>query len=119
MTDSRPDWLPGAQAVLDTLADALVRADLEVVLASEGHLSDVAALLERQSRPGLPLTPARRHQLETLWITLARCRRLGASLSDVVRLSRAAHSAHGDGDVYGPQGAPRPAAPAAGFEAQV
>jgi hypothetical protein len=119
MTDARADWLPAAQQALETLAAALERADLEALLASERLLSDVAALVAGCRPVGPRPTPARRHQLETLRITLMRCRRLGISLSDVVRLSRAAQGSCGDGDVYGPHGTPCPAAPAALFETQV
>jgi hypothetical protein len=112
-------WAPGAQQALDALASALQRVDLDGLVASEGRLSEIAAQLALAPPARVPLDPATRQLLETLQITLARCRRLGASLSDVVRLTHAAQGGRLDADVYGPHGSARPAVSAGAFQTQV
>jgi len=113
------DWAPETQQALEALAAALQRVDLDALLASEGRLSDIAAQLARTRRSQARLDPEARRQLETMRRTLARCRRLSASLSDVVRLALAAQGGRETLDAYGPQGAPRPAPSSAAFETQV
>ena len=119
MSQGPTDWVPEAQLALDGLVEALQRVDLDALLASEGRLSDVAARLARVRQTPTRIDPAARQQLETLERTLARCRRLGASLSDVVRIAHAAHGGVVDADVYGQDGSPRPAAATGAFQTQV
>lgn len=116
--DPGTDWVPAAQQALEALAAALRRVDLDALLATEGRLSDIAAQLERSRQTRGPLDSASRAELEALHRTLCRCRRLGASLSDVVRLALAAQGSAETQHVYGPQGAPRPSATGA-FHTQV
>ncbi|HEY6509757.1 MAG TPA: hypothetical protein VIY56_17160 [Vicinamibacterales bacterium] len=98
------DVVTAAQAALDTLTAALGRADLEAVLACEAHVAGAAAALGRLDRQLLRRDPALRAQLETLYLTLGRCRRVGGSLADVVRVTRAALGAADGRETYGPHG---------------
>ncbi len=103
MTATRPgDVVSAAQEALDALARALGRADIEALLASEAHVAAAAAALGRIDRQAVRRNPELRAQLETLHIALGRCRRVGGSLADVLRVARAALGAADD--TYGPRG---------------
>jgi hypothetical protein len=104
MTATRPsDVVSAAQGALGALSVALGRADLDLLLASEAYVAGAAAALGRLD-PQLFRSPELRAQLETLHLTLRRCRRLGGSLADVLRVARAALGATDGSDTYGPRG---------------
>lgn len=105
MNATRPgDVVAAAQAALDTLTAALGRADLDAVLASEAHVAGAAAALGRLDRQLLRRDSALRAQIETLHLTLGRCRRVGGSLADVIRVTRAALGTADGVETYGPHG---------------
>lgn len=89
---------------LDELAEALARPDLEAVLQLEEHLRDATAALRRIDARRLPPGPETRQTLDATARALARCRRLGVSLTDVLRVAGAAHGAAHMADTYGPDG---------------
>ena len=71
---------------LDETADALMHADLERLLACEVHLQAALAALATQSgasgdRESLAA------ELNRAKTSLARCRRLGATLTDIIQFS--------------------------------
>jgi hypothetical protein len=80
-------------AALEATAAALAAPTLDALLASEAALQHAVAALPR---PGL-LAPAERvmlrQQLESARTALARCRRLGDSFSDFIRISLDAQGA--------------------------
>ena len=75
------------RAAVEETAAALAGADLQRLLASDALLQKVlndiprSAALDAQGRASL------RHEVEEAQSALRRCRRLGAALNDVVRLS--------------------------------
>jgi hypothetical protein len=85
---------------LDELAAALARVDLETLLASDAHLEDATLALSRVNAGLLPPGPEVRAVIEDARRALARCRRLGASLADVIRVAGAAHGAAWMSDSY-------------------
>ena len=78
---------------LEGAAEALAHAQVEGLLASEGALE--FALAELPPMQGLPSDEraAVRRELEAAERALLRCRRLGATLADYVRLTLASHAA--------------------------
>lgn len=103
MTEPGTRALAAAASLRDALertATALARPKLETLLASESAIE--AAL---SSMPALDELPADerlavRRELERARGALLRCRRLGTSLRDYIRLS---FEAQGRGDDYGPR----------------
>jgi hypothetical protein len=105
MTATRPgDVVSAAQEALDALSAALGRADLDALLASEAHVAGAAAALGRLDRHLLQRSPDLRAQLDAVHWTLGRCRRVGGSLADVLRVARAVLGAANGSDTYGPDG---------------
>lgn len=103
MTATRPgDVVSAAQGALDMLTAALGRADLDGLLESEARVAGAAAALGRIDRQASSRSPELRGQLEALHLALVRCRRVGGSLADVLRVARAALGAADD--TYGPRG---------------
>jgi len=76
---------------LEGAADALAHAQIEGLLASEGALE--FALAELPPLQGLDAAErdAVRRELLAAELALLRCRRLGSTLSDYVRLTLASH----------------------------
>ena len=76
---------------LEGAAEAMAHAQVEGLLASEGALE--FALAELPPMQGLPLEErdAVRRELEAAARALLRCRRLGSTLTDYVRLTLASH----------------------------
>lgn len=103
MTHPLPDVVAAAarlRAVIEETAAALAGADLPRLLASDAQLQRALGDIVP---PAGPLTAADRARLrleiEEAQAALRRCRRLGAALSDVVRLSL---GAQGQGLGYEP-----------------
>ena len=120
MSATQPsDVVSAAQQALDALTVALGRADLDALLASEAHVAGAAAALGRLDRQLVRRSPDLRAQLEGLQLTLSRCRRIGGSLADVLRLSRAALGAADGSDTYGPHGSMPERATGHALETQV
>jgi len=92
------------RSTLERLAGALAAVDLEAMLACESELASALAefgdrsLLDPASRAGTA------RELQAAKSSLTRCRRLGATLSDLTRLSLAAR---GEGPAYGRTGQSR------------
>ena len=78
---------------LEGAAEALAHAQVEGLLASEGALE--FALAELPPMQGLPSEEREvvRRELEAAERALLRCRRLGSTLTDYVRLTLASHNA--------------------------
>ena len=102
MKEPLPDVVVAAsrlRAAVEETAAALAGADLQRLLASDTLLQRVlndipsSATLTAQDRARL------RHEVEEAQAALRRCRRLGAALTDVVRLSL---GAQGQGLGYEP-----------------
>jgi hypothetical protein len=89
---------------LDELAAALARPDLDAVLQLENHLGEATMALRRVDARRLPPGRETRQTLEAATRALARCRRLGVLLIDVLRVAGAAHGAAHMADTYGPDG---------------
>lgn len=87
---------------LEGAADALAHANVDGLLASEGGLE--FALAELPPMVGLDADErvAVRAELEGVERALLRCRRLGSTLSDCVRLTLAAQAAGKGADDYTP-----------------
>ena len=85
---------------LEGAAEALAHAQVEGLLASEGALE--FALAELPPMHGLDEgeREAVRRELEAAERALLRCRRLGSTLSDYVRLTLASHDAAARGSGY-------------------
>jgi hypothetical protein len=88
------------RAALQALSDALVHVRLDGLLAAETAMVDVLAEVGR-------LTPATQwdrqatvRELAAARATLTRCRRLGNTMGEMVRLSL---TAQGRGEAYGPR----------------
>ena len=102
MTDASPDVVAAAsrlRAAVEDTAAALAGADLDRLLASDALLQKVLTDIPRSA----PVDPDERrqlrHEVEEAQAALRRCRRLGAALSDVVRITL---DAHGQGLGYEP-----------------
>jgi hypothetical protein len=78
---------------LESAAEALAHAQVEGLLASEGALEfALAELPPMQELPDGERAAVRR-ELEAAERALLRCRRLGSTLTDYVRLTLASHTA--------------------------
>ncbi len=102
MKEPLPDVVVAAsrlRAAVEETAAALAGADLTRLLASDAQLQKVLGDIP----PAASLTPTERarlrHEVEGAHAALRRCRRLGAVLTDVVRLSL---GAQGQGLGYEP-----------------
>jgi hypothetical protein len=89
---------------LDELAAALARPDLEGVLQLEDHLRAATAALRRVDARRFPPGSEARQTVDAAARALARCRRLGVLLTDVLRVAGAAYGAAHMADTYGPDG---------------
>jgi hypothetical protein len=106
MTEHGTRAVHAASALRDALeqtAAALASPRLETLLAGETAIAE--ALSAIPSLEDLPVAErlAVRRELERARGALLRCRRLGASLRDYIRLS---FQAQGRGDEYGPRQSP-------------
>lgn len=80
---------------LEGAAESLAHAQVEGLLASEGALEFALAELPPMQNLGDGDRVAVRRELEAAERALLRCRRLGSTLSDYVRLTLASHGAAG------------------------
>jgi hypothetical protein len=76
---------------LEGAAEALAHAQVEGLLASEGALEFALADLPPMQDLDADARDAVRRELEAAERALLRCRRLGSTLSDYVRLTLASH----------------------------
>jgi len=79
------------RAALEETAAALAAGDLDRLLGAETSLQAVLHELPQRVAPGPDERPLFRRELDGAATALLRCRRLGANLSDFVRLSLDAH----------------------------
>ena len=77
---------------LEGAAEALAHAQVEGLLASEGALEFALAELPPMNDLGADDRTAVRRELEAAERALLRCRRLGSTLTDYVRLTLASHA---------------------------
>lgn len=84
---------------LDALGDALVAADMDGLTASEVRLGQAVA--NAREATYTPPEPHLHGEIDRLWLALERCRRLGASLDDIVGATLVAH---GQGATYDRRG---------------
>jgi hypothetical protein len=103
---------------LEGAAEAMAHAQVEGLLASEGALE--FALAELPPLQGLDTADRDtvRRELEAAERALLRCRRLGSTLSDYVRLTLASHGTADAAPGYS-QAAPRVRSGQAGLNARV
>ena len=90
MTTPHPETctaLSRLRAAMDETAAALATADLDRLLAADAALQAALTELPARRAVDLPERPQVRVELELARAALLRCRRLGASLTDFVRLS--------------------------------
>ena len=103
MTHPLPDVVVAAsrlRAAVEETAAALSGADLERLLASDAMLRKELIAIPPSASPLTASDRARlRHEVEEAQAALRRCRRLGAALNDVVRISL---GAQGQGLGYEP-----------------
>jgi hypothetical protein len=92
------------RAALQALADALAHVQLDGLLAAETAMVDVLAEVGRLSPTTEWDRQATVRELAAARATLTRCRRLGTTMGEVVRLSL---TAQGRGEAYGPRYATR------------
>ena len=78
---------------LEGAAEAMAHAQVEGLLASEGTLEFALAELPRMDSIAAEDRDAVRRELEAAERALLRCRRLGSTLTDFVRLTLASHGA--------------------------
>ena len=78
---------------LEGAAESLAHAQVEGLLASEGALEFALAELPPMEQLDAAGRDAVRRELEAAERALLRCRRLGSTLSDYVRLTLASHGA--------------------------
>lgn len=83
------------RATLEALAHALAHARLEALLACETELASALSEFSRQSPAGPWDRTATARELGAASAALTRCRRLGATLADVARLSLTAQGRAG------------------------
>ncbi len=93
------------RVALEGAADALVQANVDGLLASEGALEFALAELPSLADLGADERAAVRSELEAAQRALLRCSRLGSTLSDYVRLTLASQSSMIGSSDYSP-GAP-------------
>ncbi len=105
------------RAALESLADALGRADIAGLLAAEEvlepALADCARLAAAARPPAAHAADTRRAEIDAARRALMRCRRLGASLGD---FARASFDARGTGIGYDPAQAAAAAMTGRGFQ---
>ena len=87
---------------LEGAAEALAHAQVEGLLASEGALEFALAELPRMDGLVSDERDAVRRELEAAERALLRCRRLGSTLTDYVRLTLASHSTATNPSGYAP-----------------
>jgi len=87
---------------LEGAAESLAHAQVEGLLASEGALEFALAELPRMENLDAVERDAVRRELEAAERALLRCRRLGATLSDYVRLTLASHATASGASGYAP-----------------
>lgn len=92
--------------VLEQLGDALATLDIDRVQAAEQALGEALAQMARGDRVEAGARPAVAAQLRRAQQSLLRCRRLGASLTDLVRVSLGAGGHHETYDHRGASLAP-------------
>lgn len=103
---------------LEGAAEALAHAQVEGLLASEGALEFALAELPAMHDLDDRERDAVRRELHAAERALLRCRRLGSTLTDYVRLTLASHAAAGASSNYSPA-APRLRSGRAGLDARV
>lgn len=103
---------------LEGAADALAHAQVEGLLASEGALEFALAELPPMEGLAADDREAVRRELEAAERALLRCRRLGSTLTDYVRLTLASHGVTDGSTGYAPV-ASRVRARQAGVNARV
>ena len=91
---------------LEGAAEALAHAQVEGLLASEGAIEFALAELPQMGSIASEERDAVRRELEAAERALLRCRRLGSTLTDYVRLTLASHGPAGRTSGYAPD-APR------------
>ena len=87
---------------LEGAAESLAHAQVEGLLASEGALEFALAELPRMGSISSEERDAVRRELEAAERALLRCRRLGSTLTDYVRLTLASHSTATNPSGYAP-----------------
>jgi hypothetical protein len=87
---------------LEGAAEALAHAQVEGLLASEGALEFALAELPPMNDLGGAERDAVRRELEAAERALLRCRRLGSTLTDYVRLTLASHGSANPPSGYTP-----------------
>lgn len=92
-----------AQQSLERLATALQSCDLNDLAACAPGIDATARDLRHVDARRLAATPGAAERISAVMSALARCRRLGASLADTLRLAGAAHAATAN-PTYGPRG---------------
>jgi hypothetical protein len=90
------------RVALESAADALAQAKVEGLLASEGGLEFALAELPPMVDLDAEARAAVRVELEAVERALLRCRRLGSTLSDCVRLTLAAQASATGANEYTP-----------------
>ena len=88
---------------LEGAAEALAHAQVEGLLASEGALEFALAELPPMQNLGDDDRVAVRRELEAAERALLRCRRLGSTLTDYVRLTLASHGVADSSSGYAPR----------------
>jgi hypothetical protein len=87
---------------LQQVADALATPQIDALLAGEGALERALAAMPRVAAIDASQRESVGREVDEARRALMRCRRLGAALTDVVRI---AFDAQGRGPAYGPRGA--------------
>ena len=89
---------------LEGAAEALAHAQVEGLLASEGAIEFALAELPQMGSIASDERDAVRRELEAAERALLRCRRLGSTLTDYVRLTLASHGTVTSPSGYTPDG---------------
>ena len=89
---------------LEGAAESLAHAQVEGLLASEGALEFALAELPPVNALDADERDAVRRELEAAERALLRCRRLGSTLTDYVRLTLASHGAARDASEFAGRG---------------
>lgn len=104
------------RSILDRLASALATVNIDTLLACEAELAAALADLGGGRLADEPSREATVRELAAARSALTRCRRLGATIGDLTRMSMAAR---GDSPAYGRQGETRPTTRVHSLEAKV
>lgn len=111
-----PEAIVRLRAVLESIAGALASGRLDALLAGDGELEGALASLPSM----LVVEPASKmsaiEELQAARAALVRCRRLGTTLSDVVRITLSAQGVTGG---YGRHGEHAPTPGARSFEQRI